>query len=148
MIEALVPYIPAIVGGLLALLTLGFAWVKGKGWIKEGFLTELERDVKAVVSEVSDSYVEAYNRAAEDGVVTEEEKKEARQLVIDRLIEVGKSKGKDYAKTWLVPIIVDLVEKFVRNRRVEDAEVAVAVAHAKEQEAKAEKARTEAKLKS
>lgn len=137
MFEALVPFLPAIVGGVLALVALGFAWLKGKNWIKEGFLVELERDVSAVVTEVTNTYVNERKKANEDGKLTEEEKKHARQLAIDRLKALGKEKGKNYAKTWLIPVIADLIEKWVNRKNKEKAEVA-------EAEANAEKAKAEA----
>jgi len=137
MLEAIVPFIPAIVGGVLALLALGFAWLKGKNWIKEGFLVELERDVSAVVTEVSDTYVNARKEANEDGKLTDEEKKQARQLAIDRLKELGKQKGKNYAKNWLIPVIADLIEKWISRKQKDEAEV-------REARAKADKAEAEA----
>lgn len=113
-IEILIPLIP---GAIIALVALGLGWIKGKGWIKEGFLTELKTDVSSVVNEVYHEYVKEKKKAAEDGKLTEEEKKAARQLALDKLKELGKKKGKNYAKEWLVPVILDLIEKFVTNKK-------------------------------
>jgi len=113
-IEILIPLIP---GAVIALVALGLGWIKGKGWIKEGFINEIETDVSAVVNEVYQEYVKEKKTAAADGKLTEEEKKHARQLALGKLKTLGTQKGKNYAKEWLVPVILDLIEKFVSNKK-------------------------------
>lgn len=118
-IEALIPVIPGLI---IALVAIGLGWIKGKGWIREGFITELETDVSAVVNEVYQEYVKEKKKAAEDGKLTEDEKKHARQLAVDKLKALGKQKGKDYAKEWAMPVILDLIEKFVTKKKEGSAE--------------------------
>jgi len=117
--EVLIPLIP---GAIIALVALGLGFIKGKGWIREDFISELETDVSAVVNEVYQEYVKEKKTAAEDGKLTEDEKKHARQLAFDKLKELGKKKGKNYVKEWAVPVILDLIEKFVTKKKEGSAE--------------------------
>ncbi len=115
---ALLPEVmPYIITGVLALAGLFFGWVKRKGWVKAEFLDDLERDVGAVVNETYQDYVKARKEANSDGKLTEEEKKMARKLALDKLIALGKSKGVDYGKAYLIPIVMDLVERWVNRKK-------------------------------
>ena len=111
------PYFPHIITGILTLLGLGFSWLKGKGWIKAEFLTALETDVGSAVNLTYQEYVKARKAANEDGKLTEEEKKQARDLAIDKLKAIGKDKGKNYAKTWIMPVALNLVERWVNRKK-------------------------------
>ena len=102
---------------IIAAVGLALGWIKGKGWLKDQFLDQLDTDVKAVVNEVYQEYVKSRKAAGSDGKLTEEEKKEARQLALDKLKALGKDKGKDYAKEWLLPVILDLIEKWVTKKK-------------------------------
>lgn len=117
MFEAILPFMPAIIGLVLAGVGAGLAWVKGKGWLRAQFLDALNTDISAVVNEVYQEYVKARKAASEDGTLTEEEKKEARNLALKKLKELGKAKGKDYAKEHLVPVVMDLIEKWVSKKK-------------------------------
>lgn len=108
---------PYIITGVLALLGLFFGWVKRKGWIKAEFLEDLERDIGAVVNETYQEYVKVRKAANADGKLTEEEKKQARKLAIDKLVALGKEKGIDYGKSHLIPIIKDLIERWVNRKK-------------------------------
>ena len=118
MIEGIiVQFLPYIITGLLSLVATGLAWVKGKGWLREQFLDELEVDVGAIVNQVYQEYVRARKDANPDGKLTDEEAKQARQLAVDKLIALGKAKGKDYAKSHLLPLILDQVERWVNRKK-------------------------------
>lgn len=115
--ELVIQLAPYIISGFLSLIGAGLAWVKGKGWIREQFLEELEVDIGAVVNQVYQEYVKARKEANADGKLTKEEAKQARQLAVDKLIALGKEKGKNYAKSHLLPIILDQVERWVNRKK-------------------------------
>ena len=117
-ILALLPQVmPYIIAGILSLIGLGFAWLKRKGWVKAEFLEELERDVGSVVNLTYQEYVKARKEASKDGKLTEDEKKQARQIAIDKLKALGKEKGIDYGKNHLLPLILDYVERWVNRKK-------------------------------
>jgi len=89
-------------------------FVVKKKWVSEELAHSLEGDVKGAVTSVYLEYVKAKKAANEDGKLTEEEKKEARNLALKKLAQIGKEKGVDYAKTYGVPLILGLVEKYVQ----------------------------------
>jgi hypothetical protein len=113
-IEAIIPVIPVV---LIALTGLVLGWIKGKGWLKEGFLVELETDISAVVNETYQEYVKERKKAAEDGKLTEEEKATARNIALAKLKELGKKKGKEYASEHLIPVALDLIEKVITKKK-------------------------------
>lgn len=108
------PNLPVIIGGVIALV-IGFM-VK-KGWVSADLGKKLELDVSGAVTEVYHEYVAALKKGREDGKLTEEEKKHARDLAIAKVKELGKEKGVDYAKTYGLPAIMALIEKFVTKKK-------------------------------
>lgn len=92
-------------------------FVVKKKWVSEELARSLEGDVKGVVTAVYLEYVKARKLASEDGKLTEEEKKEARNLALKKLAEIGKEKGIDYAKIYGIPLIMGLVEKYVQAEK-------------------------------
>ena len=119
LIEVLLPVIPGLI---IAGVALVLGWIKGKGWLKAEFLEQFKTDVSAVVNEVYQEYVKARKLASEDGKLTEDEKKEARRLALEKLKAIGAAKGKDYAKSWLIPVALDLIEKFVTQKKAGTSE--------------------------
>lgn len=93
-----------------------------KGWIKTDLAEKLKLDVAGVVNAVYQEYVKAKKAASEDGKLTDEEKKEARKLALEKLKEEGKTKGIDYAKEYGVPAILGLVEKYVSANKTPKTE--------------------------
>ena len=118
MLETLLPYMPAIIGLVLTGFAALLAWVKAKGWLNAQFLDQLNVDVSAAVNDTYQTYVRARKAANGDGKLTAEEKGEARKKALDTLKEIGKAKGKDYAKEWLLPVAADLVEKWVTRKKL------------------------------
>lgn len=109
------PHLPMIIITIIGAI---LAFIKGKEWIHEGFVDQLDTDVSAVVNEVYQEFVKARKTANKNGKLTEEEKKNARQLALDKLKELGAKKGKNYAQEWLVPVVLDLIERHVsRNKK-------------------------------
>ena len=116
--EMLIEHIPTLVTLGVGLLV---AWVVRKGWIKADLGDKLKLDVSGAVNAVYHEYVKARKEANADGKLTDEEKKEARNLALAKLKEIGKEKGIDYAKTYGVPAILGLVEKYVSENKKEKA---------------------------
>lgn len=108
---------PHLLSGVTLVLGLVFAWIIRKGWLKKELGESLQLDVNGAVTAVYHEYVKARKSANADGQLTEEEKKEARNLALKKLVEVGKEKGIDYAKTYGVPLILGLVEKYVSKNK-------------------------------
>lgn len=118
--ELIEPHLLTIVITGLGLL---FAWITRKGWLKKDLSESLHLDVQGAVTSVYHEYVKARKDLSEDGKLTEEEKKEARSLAIKKLGEVGKEKGLDYAKTYGIPLVLGLIEKYVtQNKNPEKSE--------------------------
>lgn len=112
--EAIAPHIPALVTLGVGLLV---AFMVKKGWVKADLGEMLKLDVAGAVNAVYQEYVKARKEANADGKLTDEEKKEARNLALAKLKEIGKEKGIDYAKTYGLPAILGLVEKFVSSNK-------------------------------
>ena len=108
---------------ILELIVLGlgllFGFMVRKGWLKKELGDALKLDVQGAVTAVYHEYVKARKAANEDGKLTDEEKKEARNLALQKLKEIGKDKGVDYAKTYGVPLVLGLVEKYVTANKKE-----------------------------
>lgn len=105
-VELLTPLIIAIVGLLIA-------YLQRKGYISAELAKKLELDVQGSVAAVQHEYMDAIKKANEDGVVTPQEAENARKMALAKLLEVGKEKGIDYAKTYGVTALVGLIEKKV-----------------------------------
>jgi len=112
--EMLIEHLPTLITLGVGLLV---AWVVRKGWIKADLGEKLKMDVNGAVTSVYHEYVKSRKEANADGKLTDEEKKEARNLALSKLKEVGKEKGIDYAKTYGVPAILGLVEKYVSKNK-------------------------------
>lgn len=112
--EAIIPLIPEIVAVVLGFIaTLAVR----KKWIKEDLAKKLEGDISGAVTEVYDEYVKAKKKGNEDGKLTDEEKKVARDMAIAKVKEIGKTKGVDYAKEYGLPLIKGLIEKYVTKKK-------------------------------
>lgn len=113
-LQVLIDHAPELIGlGLAAIV----AWIKSKQWIDDRFLNEFETDVKSAVNDTYQVWVRARKEAAKDGKLTAEEKKVAQQLALNKLKEIGMLKGKNYAKEHLIPLALDLVEKWVTKKK-------------------------------
>ena len=114
MLEQLLPLVPELLA-----IVLGFVvtLVVRKKWVSEKLANQLKDDVSGTVTEVYHEYVKDRKAKAEDGKLTEEEKKEARNLALKKLGDIGKDKGIDYAKQYGIPLILSLVEKFVTQKK-------------------------------
>lgn len=118
MLELILPHIPAIIGLIIGGI---FALAAKKKWLSEDLAKKLELDVSGSVTAVYHEYVKARKDASEDGKLTDEEKKAARDLALAKLKEVGKEKGIDYAKEYGLPAILGLVEKYVTANKAAPA---------------------------
>ena len=118
MLELILPHIPAVIALILGAI---FTFAVKKKWIKEDLADKLEKDVSGSVTAVYHEYVQARKAANEDGKLTDDEKKEARNLAIAKLKEIGKEKGIDYAKEYGLPAILGLVEKYVTSNKAAPA---------------------------
>jgi hypothetical protein len=105
-IELLTPLIIALVGAAIA-------YFQRKGYISAELAKKLELDVQGSVAAVQHEYITAIKAANEDGVVTPQEAENARKMALKKLLDVGKEKGIDYAKTYGVTALVGLIEKKV-----------------------------------
>jgi hypothetical protein len=114
MLEQLLPLVPELLAVVLGLIV---TFVVKKKWVDEKLANDLKDDVSGAVTSVYHEYVKARKEANEDGKLTDEEKKEARNLALNKLGEIGKDKGIDYAKKYGVPLILGLVEKFVTKKK-------------------------------
>lgn len=112
--EQLLPLVPEIVAVVLGLIA---SVVVRNKWVEKEVANQLRDDVSGVVSEVYNEYVRARKKANEDGKLTDEEKKAARDLALKKLASVGKEKGVDYAKKYGVPLITGLIEKYVTKKK-------------------------------
>lgn len=107
---------------LMAIAVLA-AIAKKKGWLDAKMVDMLKEDVQGVVTAIYHEYVKERKIASEDGKLTEEEKKEAREKAILKLKEIGKEKGIDYVKKYGLPLILGLVEKYVQSNKKVKTEV-------------------------
>jgi hypothetical protein len=105
-IELLTPLIVLVIGAAIA-------YMKRKEWISNELAHKLELDVQGAVAAVQHEYMAAIKKAKEDGVVTPEEAEAARKMALKKLLDIGKEKGVDYAKTYGVTALVGLIEKKV-----------------------------------
>lgn len=112
--DAIAPHLPELVTLGLGLL---FAWIVKKGWLNQELAEQLKLDVSGAVTATYHEYVKARKAANEDGKLTEEEKKEARNLALKKLSEIGKEKGIDYGKKYGMPLVLGLVEKYVTSNK-------------------------------
>lgn len=117
MFDTIISLVPHLVPVLVIVVGVGLSWLVGKKWITEAFAGDLKEDISAAVTAVYHEYVKAKKLANEDGKLTEEEKEEARKLAIAKLIEIGKARGKDYAKDHLLPHILKWIELFVSKKK-------------------------------
>ena len=113
---------PHIGTALVFIIGAIFTFAAKKKWLKEDLADKLEKDVSGAVTSVYHEYVKAKKDASEDGKLTDEEKKEARNKAIEALKTVGKEKGIDYAKEYGVPAILGLVEKYVTKNKAAPTE--------------------------
>lgn len=112
--ETIIPIIPEIVAVVLGFIA---TWVVKKKWVSEALAKKLEGDVSGAVTEVYEEYVKGKKLGNEDGKLTEEEKKVARDMAIAKIKEIGKTKGVDYAKEYGIPLIKGLIEKYVTKKK-------------------------------
>lgn len=106
--------LPAIIIAIVSIV--GGIAVKKK-WIKQEHFDKLNQDTQVVVQEVYEEYVKAKKKASKNGKLSEEQKKEAREMAVAKLKELGKAKGIDYAKEYGIPFILALVERMVHRNK-------------------------------
>lgn len=122
--ELIEPHIGSALAFIIAAI---FTFAAKKKWLNEDLADKLEKDVSGAVTAVYHEYVKARKDASEDGKLTDEEKKEARNKALAMLKSIGKEKGIDYAKTYGVQAVTALVEKYVTKNKAPKVEAPVVV---------------------
>jgi hypothetical protein len=97
----------------LVLTTLvGLLWT----WLrKKGLETEAVDTLRTAVAKVQDEYVTFLKRAAEDGKLTEEERAEARNLAVEKALELAKGPVLKILLAWGKPKLEGLVARIVQG---------------------------------
>jgi len=101
-----------IIAGVVAVVTLGWKWAKGKwSWISK--YPELLALAEGAVTETYHEYVRAIKERSADGTLTSEEKKQAMALAVAKFTAHAKANGMAAAQTVAMPIVKSLIEKAV-----------------------------------
>ena len=116
--DALLPAVVAIAGLLWGIVK---RWDKLADWK----LTKAVECLEAGVQASYDSYVRAIKLASEDGRLTEEERKQARQLAIDAAKAYAASYGIDLVKTLGAEMLPVMIEKILSKLKGNTTVVAV-----------------------
>ena len=97
-----------VIGAIGSLLGAGYLWLKRKHLNKWLEKTDLDELLEAAVAEVKLKVVESLEKAAEDGVITAGELKEALDIGVQAFKELAKTRRKEY----LLAVVND---RFIRD---------------------------------
>lgn len=109
------PEVLALIGAVLALI---WGFIKAKDVIKNKTVQIALEGLELGVEEAWQTYVKALKAANEDGKLTDEERKNARELAISVAKEYCKTKGVDLLKAFAKEYIPVIIKKLVDQRKL------------------------------
>jgi hypothetical protein len=106
---------------LFSILSTALTWFKGSeywGRVKDTRWATAVSAVDAAVTEVYENYVRDLKNGREDGKLTDEERREARDRALSLAIDIGKTRGVDVMAEIGTSFVRDVLEDAVQKRKV------------------------------